>query len=315
MQHRGQREKTPLKKDKYLASRRVQALLKNAEKAASLVGQQVEYVKIEAGTSWLGLTMPPTTTTPLELAIDPGDFRDAAFTALREGAYETKLSAILWEIAGESHCFWDVGANIGFYSVSCARLNPSLEVHAFEPNPDILPRLRQNATRNGVESQIKSHALALGSQTAELALFVPKTTGSGGGSLRNLHPEEGAAVTHTVQVRNPGSLELQAPDLMKVDAEGAELSILSADNGWVFRSKPTIFVELLRKWMAPFESSPQDVLELAFGHGYHAFAIGETRLVPVERIDGATIETNFVLVHPVQASHYTIFQRILAATN
>jgi FkbM family methyltransferase len=302
-----------VKKDKYLASRRVQALLGNAEKAASLVGQQVEYVKIESGTTWVGLTMPPPTTAPLELAIDPGDFRDAAFTALREGAYETKLSAMLWEVAGASRCFWDVGANIGFYSISCAKLNPRLEVHAFEPNPDILPRLRQNATRNGVETQINSHALALGSQTAELALFVPKTTGSGGGSLRNLHPEEGAALTHTVQVRNPESLELQAPDLMKVDAEGAEFSILSADSAWVFRSKPTIFVELLRKWMAPFESSPQDVLELAFGHGYHAFAIGEDRLAPIERIDNRTVETNFVLVHPGQVTHSSILNRFLGA--
>ena len=48
-----------MKKDKYLASRRVQALLGNAEKAASLVVQQVEYVKIESGTTWVGLTMPP----------------------------------------------------------------------------------------------------------------------------------------------------------------------------------------------------------------------------------------------------------------
>ena len=252
---------------------------------------------------------------PLELAIDPGDFRDAAFTALREGAYETKLSAMLWEVAGASRCFWDVGANIGFYSVSCASMNPSLEVHAFEPNPDILPRLRQNATRNGVDAQITSHALALGSQTAELELFVPKTTGSGGGSLRNLHPEEGAGLTHTVQVRNPESLELPAPDLIKVDAAGAEFSILSADSGWVFKSKPTIFVELLRKWMAPFESSPQDVLELAFAHGYEAFAIAETQLVPVRRIDGATVETNFVLAHPDSADHYAILQRVVGGTN
>jgi hypothetical protein len=51
----------------------------------------------------------------------------------------------------------DVGASIGWYSVLACNANPTVDVHAFEANPDILPYLHANA----IGRRIRVHATAV----------------------------------------------------------------------------------------------------------------------------------------------------------
>jgi hypothetical protein len=83
-------------------------------------------------------------------------FFDARFEKVF-GAYEHELFPWLEEIAATPKSFAQVvniGAADGFFTVGLARLLPTVEVVAYEPNPVKTPVLQEMARLNQVEGQI-----------------------------------------------------------------------------------------------------------------------------------------------------------------
>ena len=60
---------------------------------------------------------------------------------------------------------FDVGANIGVFYVLLARMNPGIQVHAFEPVPPICAVLQENAEALG-EGRITVHPYGVGAEEA-----------------------------------------------------------------------------------------------------------------------------------------------------
>jgi hypothetical protein len=97
-------------------------------------------------------------------------------------------------------------------------------------------------------------------------------------------------------------------DLIKIDVEGSELGVIRGGINSITVSRPTIFVELLRKWMRPFGSSPQDVSELLAALGYLIFEVTDEQLLEVDIISDETSSTNFVFVHESRPGHLSILR-------
>ncbi len=49
--------------------------------------------------------------------------------------FEASLFPLFVDLIRDASVFFDVGANIGYYSLLASVYNPSIEVHAFEPLP------------------------------------------------------------------------------------------------------------------------------------------------------------------------------------
>jgi FkbM family methyltransferase len=118
---------------------------------------------------------------------------------------------------------WDVGANVGIFSVVGASMADS--VVAFEPIPSNVTRIRENLTLNGNSATIQRLALSDSNDGTQLAVSSPSGTGAfgivGNGDGREM-----------VSVRTaPGddlvSGGLPAPTVLKIDVQGAELAVLS----------------------------------------------------------------------------------------
>ena len=71
----------------------------------------------------------------------------------------------------------------------------------------------------------------------------------------------------------------------------------------ISKHKPTLVLELLRKWSSQFDYTPNDVIDLLDSLGYFCFAISDI-LLRVNRIDDDTIETNFLFVHKNNTAHF-----------
>ncbi|MFQ3474862.1 FkbM family methyltransferase [Halonotius sp. F2-221B] len=108
---------------------------------------------------------------------------------------------------------WDVGANVGTYSLFAAKQGASTV--AFEPASDALSRLRKNIELNSVDISVMEIALADEEGTRNLI-----DTGKSG--HRKLSDGDG----ETVKVRRGDALELEQPDVIKIDVEGAEHEVL-----------------------------------------------------------------------------------------
>jgi FkbM family methyltransferase len=243
------------------------------------------------------------------LIVDGADMRSIGVSVIADGRYEPMLQEALLAVSKDCLLFADIGANAGFYSIAVRSTNPGCEVVSFECNPRVREIFIENIKLNELD-KITIRQEALSDKSGQAILHVPVLTGSGGGSLQNLHPEEGEPQKVSVSLIPLDSLKLKGIDLMKIDVEGAELSVIRGGITSITNSFPTIFIELLRKWMRPFDSSPSDVSKLLTELGYLIFEVSDQVLRESSEVSEETSATNFVFVHESRPAHLSILRRL-----
>ena len=126
-------------------------------------------------------------------------------------------------------CFFDVGANIGYYSMIAAARCSS--VYAFEPVPKLFDALQANIALNpGLH--ILPQPMALASYTRSTTFYVVNHPSNSG--LSSLNQSPGAdAITTQAKALDDFVVEQKVEhiDLMKVDVEGAEDQVFQGGAG------------------------------------------------------------------------------------
>jgi FkbM family methyltransferase len=232
----------------------------------------------------------------------PEDLRTAPDVLVNTGTYEPEESAALKMAAAEARVIFDVGANIGFYSLNWATaLKPGCTIHAFEPVPLTYDRLCRNVELNAFGDKIITSNLALGTAKSVMAMYLPSFSGSSASSLQDLHPEEHSTRVE-VSVDTLDDYFLASGhdrlDFMKIDVEGAELLVLQGGLQTLANHKPLMFMELLRKWAKPFGYHPNDVIALLSRQGYRCYSHQNGKLVRFTEMTDESCETNFFFAHP-----------------
>lgn len=176
-------------------------------------------------------------------------------------AMEPVVSQTLLRQLQPGDVFLDLGANIGYYTLCGAqRVGREGRVISFEPQPQICARLRDNVARNQL-NHVTVHELALGEQDGSFTLYIPPAeVGFGHASLSPQEFQNATAVE--VQVRRLDDLlfgKLDRLDVIKLDAEGAELSIFRGARKLIEKFQPAIVVELNPETSAYFQYQPLDL--------------------------------------------------------
>jgi FkbM family methyltransferase len=143
------------------------------------------------------------------------------------GTYERETQRLLAGLLRPGRVFYDLGANVGFYSVMAARRGAI--VHAFEPEPGNLLALRRHVELN---------ALNIVVHEAAVSDVEGRATFGGSGSTGRLG--DGRIEVQTVAL---DSLTIPPPDVMKIDVEGAELAVLRGGYRTIARHLPAILLE------------------------------------------------------------------------
>jgi FkbM family methyltransferase len=137
----------------------------------------------------------------------------------------TRLIATL----DEDDVFYDIGANIGFYTCATAVLTDAT-VHAFEPHPGNARRLEENLAKNAATAEV--HELALGATTGETEFVTasPEEPGPGHGVFKRAREPDDGSTAITVQQRTISAVVetgiAPRPDVVKIDVEGSEGRVL-----------------------------------------------------------------------------------------
>lgn len=173
-----------------------------------------------------------------------------AFEAAMVRRHEDRALGSLSRLVPPGGVVYDVGANLGLWSVAAGRaVGASGRVVSIEPNPLCLPFLAANLELAEVEDRTTVLPLALSDGRAErVDLHV---------NYANSHLSTGA---HSmIGVGKPGTLvsvpaasldsivatyDLPDPDLVKLDVEGAEASILPGCGATLERARPVLVIEV-----------------------------------------------------------------------
>ena len=168
------------------------------------------------------------------------------------------------EVVQRGDIVWDIGANLGLFSFAAAVLaGPEGRVLAVEPDTDLAGLLRRSAARcaghapvevlpaavSDHQSVATFHIARRNRSTSHLAGFGSSMTG-------------GIRSTRLVPTVTLDSLAARfpAPNVIKIDVEGAELLVLAGGTE-VLSLLPTVICEVYRQ-------NAEAAQEILAGHGY-----------------------------------------------
>ncbi|WP_433800876.1 FkbM family methyltransferase [Actinomycetospora sp. CA-084318] len=180
----------------------------------------------------------------------------------------------LAEFVGPGSVCVDVGAEFGLYTWTLAGLvGPTGHVHAVEPQPGLARLVDAERALLGA-GHVTVHRGALGAAAGVGALSVPRrhrlpvhgraflTTGADGlGSNAEFARHDEVPVTVSTLDELVADLQLDRLDLVKVDIEGAEASLLAGAGKTLESFRPVLMLELEDRHLARFGTSVAEVVD------------------------------------------------------
>jgi FkbM family methyltransferase len=162
------------------------------------------------------------------------------------GTYELPVQEILAKYLKSGDIFYDIGANIGFFSVIAARLvGTSGHIYAFEPVKENAACIRHNIKLNDF-SQITLLEKAVSSSAGEGEMLL--TLHPGGHALSTVYTPPDIQSSLTVELVSIDDLVAQKillpPTVVKIDVEGAEIDVLRGMKQTIQQFKPILIYEV-----------------------------------------------------------------------
>jgi FkbM family methyltransferase len=199
------------------------------------------------------------------------------------GAFEPEVVAIFLERASRARVVVDVGANVGVFSLLAWRANPAAQVIAVEPNPVTANLLRATVERNRASIEVMELALSDRPATAQISL-------QGGLSSIVREPPRDVATT-SVSTACFDDVIAGAVDLVKIDAEGAELMVLRGMIATLRQSRPAVICEFGADTLSEASSQLADA-------GYEAYSLPQRQ--PVDLSTMKVTESVDLLLLPIE---------------
>ena len=124
-------------------------------------------------------------------------------------------------IPAENDIVFDIGANIGLYTIKQSKRVSIGKVYSFEPNPFAYGRLKRNILINKLENVV-SNQVAIGKDSGKVRFSFKGTTTTGYiSSNGNSFEVERVSLGKFIEKNNISKI-----NIMKIDTEGSELEIL-----------------------------------------------------------------------------------------
>jgi FkbM family methyltransferase len=162
--------------------------------------------------------------------------------------------------------FWDIGSNIGIYSIYAALKHKNIEIISFEPSTSNLRVLSRNISINKLQNKIKIFQIPLGNKKNKFlkmkeSAFVEGSALHVFGENYNYKGEKflsnnnykiyGTTINYLLSQKI-----LDIPDYIKIDVDGIEHEILKGANLYLKNLKiKSLLIELNKNFKKQFNTS------------------------------------------------------------
>jgi len=195
--------------------------------------------------------------------------RNLQFHALYESGYrsgyELESAVLMMHLCHGQDAFLDIGSNWGYFSLLMASLKEFTgPIFAFEPNPRTFADLASMVEQAGLAARIQPLNLGIGGKNCQMSLHEPDPLRTGLASLS----ESGDG--QKISVKPLDELNLPAPRMIKIDAEGMEAEVLRGMGKTLDTIQPFVLFENFLDPLDPAQTCRP--LEIFEAHGYRLYA-------------------------------------------
>jgi len=197
------------------------------------------------------------------------------------GSYEFEKRMVFERLVKEEGIVFDIGAHVGFYTLLASDLvGANGKVFAFEPLPRNLHYLKEHLKLNSVSNVTIVDAAV--SDSCGSARFTERASSSTGRIA-----SKGELCVKTIsldELIEQG--QLQIPDYVKIDVEGAEMLVLSGAESMLANAHPIVFLA------THGTEIHRECCEFLRSLGYHLSAIGESEVDNTDEVVARAHNTN-----------------------
>ena len=218
------------------------------------------------------------------------------------GSFEPNEFAFLDRMLQPGMVFVDVGANDGYYTLFAAnRVGPSGRVLAVEPSSRERSNLERNIARNRL-ANVTVLPVALGAESGNADLRLAQGKHSGHNTLGNFANDGVLAESvETVEVltldRVVSDLALTKLDVVKIDVEGAEASVIAGGRQVLKAMRPLILLEISDRALRGQGSDARKLIALLRSELGYEIGVFSTETGGIERLDnGGNLSPNVLAV-------------------
>ena len=187
--------------------------------------------------------------------------KKSEYSRLRSAKGERTVLTDLLSRLEPDDVFYDVGANIGLYSCFVTNVITDGRVVAFEPHPANVARLKENLALNAGNPLV--HQCALSNESGRGSLELHGTeAGAGQHALAMADSDDSIDIELTTGDDVVSRDGVPAPNVIKIDVEGAELDVLRGLRRTVAsESCRFVYCEVHRETIGRYGDDPHQVVE------------------------------------------------------
>lgn len=238
----------------------------------------------------------------IKMFLNHDDYEEVPYEVLANGNFEKEELIMVKKVLSfldKDSVIFDIGANVGWYTLHIKKEFSNMEIYSFEPSPLTYERLCNNMMLNDMS---KEKCVNIGFFRKEGKLdFYYDPNGSGASSVVNLREKDSVKkiqVDMSTVDKWVGENNISKLDFIKCDVEGSELFVYQGGIETIKKYKPVVFSEMLRKWSAKLGYHPNNIIELFGMLGYRCFVIsGDGYLEELLEVTEETLETNYFFLH------------------
>jgi FkbM family methyltransferase len=223
--------------------------------------------------------------------------------ACDQGTYEHEIVRLLLTLVKPNSHFFDVGANIGLISLPILFHIESCQVVSFEPSPNALPFLMRTVEKSRFRNRWKVISKVVTDQEGDVKFALSSAALGAFDSIRDTkragHKNEIVLPATTLDIEW-AQMNRPSVSAIKIDVEGAELSVLRGAQNCIENCRPYILLEWNALKFASYHFQSKDLL--SFANDIHYKVCSAPHLIPIDVDDETTLSVqmlrteNFLLV-------------------
>lgn len=240
------------------------------------------------------------------------------------GMYDPDLIAIIHSLFNPNDCFLDIGANIGFYSVSMSHLirfkKTSGSVISFEPFEGNYLRLTKNLEMNRLNKICKANQFGLSNKAdkTEITLREDFKHGSntGNAAIRTSEAMDKGFKVSPIKLEKLDDIWLKKYnhygniDIIKMDIEGHEDFCLEGGQEVISKHRPTILMEVNKPYYVARHIKLDERFFPLIPENYNIYRQNGLKWNRIESLNACTTIDNVFLVpqEKLGLSGYDVFE-------